>query len=186
MEHNNDMKCDETEERIIQAALEIVKDRPYKRIGVTEICKKANIGRKTFYNHFNDIVDLFDTIMKRNSVKLSGELMISNDPLNETFFIPILRHISKDILLHRALSGQIRHFPVKYFLFNTLFDKVERKCRERGITDENEIMYYCAFIQAGGIMCIKRWLDNNCTDSPEMISKVLYENIRRIMGNDKS
>ena len=44
-------------------------------------------------------------------------------------------------------------------------------------------MYHCAFIQAGGMMCIKRWLDNNCTDSPEMVSRILYENIISIMEN---
>ena len=101
------------------------------------MCKIANTDRKTFYNHFKDIFALFDTTMSQNSEKMRNELIIGDEPLNETFFIPILRHISKAAQLHKVLIGQIRQFTVKYFLFDVLYEKVKRKCNERGITYYN-------------------------------------------------
>ena len=130
-----DTRREDTEEKFIQAALEIARDHPSKKITVSDICNKANTDRKTFYNHFKDIFALFDTIMKRNSGKMRNELMISDDPLNETFFIPILKHISRSMLLHRTLMGQIRHFPVKHFLYDVLYEKVKRNCNESIISN---------------------------------------------------
>lgn len=47
-----------TRNRICSGYLDLLKENPPKYISVTDICKRANVSRGTFYNHFIDTDDL--------------------------------------------------------------------------------------------------------------------------------
>lgn len=47
-----------TRNRICSGYLDLLKENPPKYISVTDICKRANVSRGTFYNHFIDTQDL--------------------------------------------------------------------------------------------------------------------------------
>ncbi|HEY8002289.1 MAG TPA: TetR/AcrR family transcriptional regulator [Solirubrobacterales bacterium] len=44
--------------RIVDAALELVRERSYAELNVGEIMERAGIGRTLFYRHFDDLADL--------------------------------------------------------------------------------------------------------------------------------
>lgn len=39
---------------IVDAADDLLKQKPFDRVSVGDICREANISRRTFYNHFDD------------------------------------------------------------------------------------------------------------------------------------
>lgn len=51
-----------TRQTIKDILLEEMKTKPYSKITVTEICKKAEMNRGTFYLHYYDIDDVLDDI----------------------------------------------------------------------------------------------------------------------------
>ncbi len=53
-----------TRQTIKDIFLEELKTKPYSKITVTEICKKAEINRGTFYLHYYDIDDVLDDIFE--------------------------------------------------------------------------------------------------------------------------
>jgi AcrR family transcriptional regulator len=48
----------QTRERIVAAAAELVRRRPYGDLSVDEVMREAGIGRTIFYRHFDDLGDL--------------------------------------------------------------------------------------------------------------------------------
>lgn len=48
---------------------ELVKDLPYSKITVTEICRKAHLSRKTFYDNFQDKEEVLEAIFEDDVVK---------------------------------------------------------------------------------------------------------------------
>ncbi|MGN1443414.1 MAG: TetR/AcrR family transcriptional regulator [Acutalibacteraceae bacterium] len=47
-------------DKIIYAAAELMKEKSYRKISVSEICEKAGINRSTFYRNFEDVYDMVE------------------------------------------------------------------------------------------------------------------------------
>ena len=68
-----------TRQTIKDTFLELLKQKSFTKITVTEICKNAEINRGTFYLHYYDIhdvlSDIFNMIYNKNSPTSSGSEM---------------------------------------------------------------------------------------------------------------
>ncbi|MCC6093948.1 MAG: TetR/AcrR family transcriptional regulator [Eubacterium sp.] len=53
-----DKRILKTRKYLRDTLLELMKEEPYKKITVKEICDRSNTGRVTFYNHYDDKYDL--------------------------------------------------------------------------------------------------------------------------------
>ncbi len=69
-----------TKERIVQAYLELEKERPVEKITVTALVERSQITRKTFYYYFKDIYDLMEYRMEREMKRVMEETMSQPDP----------------------------------------------------------------------------------------------------------
>ena len=58
---NNKRKKD-SQERIKKVFIELIQNKEISEITVSDICKKANLNRSTFYSNYIDIYDLADNI----------------------------------------------------------------------------------------------------------------------------
>jgi len=59
---------------INQAFLELLKEKPFEKITVTDIVKRADINRSTFYAHYPDVRGLVESLME-HAVNASVELV---------------------------------------------------------------------------------------------------------------
>lgn len=57
-----DKRIQKSKSSIINSFLEIRAKKPLEKITVTELCKKAEINKSTFYVHFRDIYDLSEQL----------------------------------------------------------------------------------------------------------------------------
>ena len=53
-----DLRVRMTKKMLIEAFLRLRKEKPLRRITVSELCALAGVGRGTFYAHFQDVYDL--------------------------------------------------------------------------------------------------------------------------------
>ena len=61
-------KC--TEDEIMDALEETLKEKPFEKIRVRDIITKCGVSRNTFYYHNNDLYDLLDKTLKRQQERL--------------------------------------------------------------------------------------------------------------------
>ena len=50
-----DIRNERTEQAIRQAMLNLLKERPFDRLSVTEVATAAGVSRSTFYAHFANL-----------------------------------------------------------------------------------------------------------------------------------
>ena len=56
-----DMRVRMTKKMLIGAFLQLRREKPLRRITVSELCQCAGVGRGTFYAHYEDVYDLNET-----------------------------------------------------------------------------------------------------------------------------
>ena len=54
----SDLRVRMTKKMLIEAFLRLRKQKPLRRITVSELCSEAGVGRGTFYAHYQDVYDL--------------------------------------------------------------------------------------------------------------------------------
>ena len=64
-EEKKDLRIVKTKNALYLALVDLMKDKTFEEIKVSEICNKALVNRSTFYAHFDDkyefLVDFLDT-----------------------------------------------------------------------------------------------------------------------------
>lgn len=73
----NDMRAKRTAEALSEALLELGGRKAFLDIGVSELCKKAGVGRSSFYRLFDNVYDIIayrsDAIMEKALDRLERE-----------------------------------------------------------------------------------------------------------------
>lgn len=173
MNKKNNQRFLETERKIQQSLIDMLNTKDIKEITVREICEKAKINRSTFYAHYLDIYDLLDKLQIEMNHRLIDQFE-SKEPIEHffmmyKFFIPFLEYIGKNKSFYRACLHKRNNFPIEEGFENIWNRVVKPKCIKVGVTSEEEMMYYFVYFQAGITMVLKRWVDNDCKETPEQI-----------------
>ncbi|NLK95752.1 MAG: TetR/AcrR family transcriptional regulator [Clostridiales bacterium] len=184
MNTKNNQRFIETENRIETIFINLLNDKNIKEITVRSLCKKANINPSTFYAHYRDIYDLLDKLERNMNRKLMAQFdsLEINENLftTEKFFIPFLEFISKNKTFYKACLQKRKSFPIEEGakeLFNLV---IKPNCLKKGITSEDEMMYYFVFFQAGITMVLKRWVDNDLKENSKEICKYIMNCLPKI------
>lgn len=59
-----DLRTKRTKKALKQAVVDLLEIELFEKISVTDICKKANVNRVTFYTHYNDKYELLDELIE--------------------------------------------------------------------------------------------------------------------------
>ena len=108
-----DRRVVRTRDRLGDALVEIVKEKPFDEVTVREVADRAGVGRSTFYEHFRDTQDLFlsdaDEFLEMMATALSRSNEISDRvaPVRELF-----EHVAENRKLYRVLieAGSLHAF----------------------------------------------------------------------------
>ena len=82
----------ENRKKIIDATLELVKERGFSNFTVLDICRKAYIARSTFYYQFHSIDEVFAQCFNNDYVIKQADLSVIHSfssPLDKLFFYHI-------------------------------------------------------------------------------------------------
>ena len=71
---DGDFRVRLTKKMLIKAFLELRRQKPLRKITVSELCSAAGVGRGTFYAHFTDIYDLNEKLEDKFLADFSAAL----------------------------------------------------------------------------------------------------------------
>lgn len=167
----NNRRVFQTKRRLRKALTELLEHKPIQAITVRELCERAGINRGTFYKHYTDMYDLLR--------QLEDEMLADFRKALE----PLLR--AKERHLHPVeLSTQIfqclkdnadicvvtlGNYGDKEFAMK-LINLGRERCFEayaQYFTDASprQLDYFYAFVSAGCIGLLKKWLDEGMLTS---------------------
>ncbi|MGN1444067.1 MAG: TetR/AcrR family transcriptional regulator [Acutalibacteraceae bacterium] len=187
--NKSESKYFNTAVKMDKAFLSLLETKDFSYITVKEICEKAHVNRSTFYLHYESIYDLLDesmeyvnshflTYMKSESDGFT-ELKTDCD-LDELIFVtpryltPYLQYIRENKRLFRTVieNAAILRLDETYRkLFHHIFEPVMKKFNFT--SDESE--YILAFYLHGLMAIVTRWLENDCSDSIELIIDIIQK-----------
>lgn len=172
-----DRRQRKTRDAIFNAFTELLKKKSYHKITVQEIIYKADVGRSTFYSHFetkDEIVkslcfELFDHIFKSLSNGENKNCFVTKDGKKISIFCHILRHLKEDEnRILNLLAGENNEIFLRFFredMNKFLCDKAFKKNKfaETEIPEDFLINH----ISVSFSELIKWWVGNKMQPDPE-------------------
>ena len=170
-----DRRQRKTRAAIFEAFSELLEKKSYDRISVQDIADRANVGRTTFYAHFETKEILLNA--------LCGELFghIIHDTLNEehthglypeqerevSVFFHILAHLKEnDRNILRLLSGESSELFLRYFktgMEAVVEQQIPRDRRRRDLPREFVVNH----VAGSFIELVYWWIDGGLKYSPQ-------------------
>lgn len=187
----NDQRTRLTRMMIRRALTELLKQKPIQRISVKELCAAAGVNRGTFYAHYMDIYDLLEQIEKEmmEDFQAALEPLLNQSrgeltPLRIT--TEVFRCIRDNADLCTVTLGPYGDKDFASRLLNVGREKCVESYRlyfERATGQQLE--YYYAFVSAGCVGLLEKWLGDGMTASVESVAQmaegIMLEGIRFLM-----
>lgn len=159
-----------SKELIKSSFIQLLKEKPIKKITITDITKRANISRGTFYTHYKDIYDLIECYQKEFVDNLSVFMQnYQNYSLADRLDILIDYSISllqKDI--YKTLAYQDLSFSFLSGIRNALVVELIR-----GYDVNEQTICAINIYISGFVMFVRDWLDDPELNQLENIKKTL-------------
>lgn len=153
-------------ERIEKVFIELLQTKELHEITVSDICKRCELNRSTFYANFVDIYELADKVR----VYLEGEVnrlyeAEETQKFNNNDYLRLFRHIKENQLFYRTYFklGYDNEFQLKYYDIH----QAERHF------DNRHIEYHIEFFRNGFNAIVKMWLAGGCKETPEEMDEII-------------
>lgn len=153
-------------ERIEKVFIELLQTKELHEITVSDICKRCELNRSTFYANFVDIYELADKVR----VYLEGEVnrlyeAEETQKFNNNDYLRLFRHIKENQLFYRTYFklGYDNQFQLKYYDIH----QAERHF------DNRHIEYHIEFFRNGFNAIVKMWLAGGCKETPEEMDEII-------------
>lgn len=168
----------ETRRRIEAAFLELLGEKEWNRITISELCKRAQIHRTTFYGHYQDIDDLM-----RQMVGNMFEAVMQGFSGGGGGFLNLFRYIKEhqDFFVSYFQNFGQRNFPLQV-LPKSFEEQYLERLRQVQDISEAELRYHQAFFCEGLAAMIRYWLFRNCRETPEEMCEILHREYAREWG----
>ena len=175
MEKTNNKRRQNSKVAIQKAYMNLVISRnDINTITVSDICKKANLNRTTFYSHYLDMNDLIQSIYEW---MINEYLKIFEDEAKtgrHSFdFKKLFIHIKENQLFYKI------YFKLGFDFKEIFAEKGSKDIADYFYKDTKYLDYHIDFFAAGLTAIIKKWLANDCKESPETISKILVDEYQK-------
>ena len=171
-----------------KALISLLEEKSFEYITVSEICKRAEVNRSTFYLHYENMIDLLDETasfllddfmsyfnvdVKKFTNKFKESSLDELNFISDEYLHPYLSYIKDNkrvfstVLLHSVSFGFSEIFQRLYEnIFNPILERYNYPTADRRYA----MMFYLNGITA----VVTEWLKDGCEKTIEEISKIIY------------
>ncbi|MCC0638426.1 MULTISPECIES: TetR/AcrR family transcriptional regulator [unclassified Clostridioides] len=180
-----DRRTIRTKKMIRSALAELIDEKGFNNISVTDLTQRADINRGTFYLHYVDKYDLLEKIeneiiqeIEEETKHLDSVNMMNMDASNEPlpFMVKLFEYFRKNSVIIKSILGPkgdpTFERKIKKFIEINLFEKQKLKnfnIDEAIISEE----YFIQYILSADLGVIQYWLEKNMKESPDEMALIL-------------
>ncbi len=135
MNNNLDLRVRRTYKCLMDALLELLKEKSLDDITVNELCEKAIVGRGTFYKHFSDKYEFFSFVLgEMFEYYLKEAETARNDGDPRAYYISFFKSFIRFTQENRNVFGSLSSSSMTTFMLfatsDTLSEKLEASLRK--------------------------------------------------------
>lgn len=166
----NDRRTRRTKKALNESLLKLLRKKPLEKITVKELTELADINRGTFYLHYADISDLYQTMKNDFSTKLIEAIQPPAETPYEYYlnlFCFLENHTETILLLNQdtAFTDQLISILKKKHL--------ESWTKRFSNSNHRHYEYFYRYAAEGSLGIIKQWCQEGQKDSPEIMAQIL-------------
>lgn len=172
-----------------ESLIELLREKPIARLTVTELCKKADINRATFYSHYRDQFDLLAQIESAVIADINSYLDHFIHETSEANMVQILtkifEYIQQNSKLCQVLLGNNGNIDFQTNIMKIVSQRVVFEWQKKQRVDETTAEYIYTYVATGSIGVIRKWLGDDKRKPPqqmaEFVSHLVYKGIEALI-----
>lgn len=118
------MKNDEislnTKRNLASNLKNLMKEKALSKISISELVKKSNLNRKTFYYHFSGIEELFKWMLEDEAVHIVKDFDLNNDYKNAILFV--MDYVEGNVEILNCAYDSMGREGLKEFFYDDFLD----------------------------------------------------------------
>ena len=187
----NDRRVIRTKKMIRSALAELIEEKGFNNISITDITTRADINRGTFYLHYDDKYDLLRKIEEEVMAELQYRIKIDDlydsfdidstnyiDSIKKPipFIIKIFEYFKENSTFMKAILGPNGdpnfQNKVKKLMETNLFEKqVIKAFKKENLLVPKE--YFFSYVLSAHIGVLQQWLGSGMKESPTEMALIL-------------
>ena len=182
--HKIDERTRRTQQRLGNAMVQLIREKPIDEITVQEVLDRAAVGRSTFYLHFSDKEDLLLTQLEEFLELMSNFLTKRKEKSRRVVAVTeMFTHVGgpKNAIYQSLLtSGRLHDF------FDLAQGHFERGIRQRIVEiglfpklSKPEVMVVAAALAGALLAMFKWWLQHGARETPEKMDELFHQIVWR-------
>lgn len=160
-----------TQKAISAAFLSMIQELPYEKISVTDICRRADIVRKTFYNNFQSKEGVVHYLMNDIFQELESGIDLQHMSVRQILlaaFQFVMDNREALLLFYRRGLLRFAHKSIAaYITEEHILSKLDKKD-----LDDRAYKYIAAQISAVLISMIETWIENGFAEPVEFLAEL--------------
>jgi AcrR family transcriptional regulator len=175
-----DRRAARTRNRLHEALFSLLSERCFEAVTVEEICRRAGVGRSTFYTHFKDKRALKHSRMAELRKRLSAAVAVGEPQLRFAFSLPMLQHAKENLSIYRSL---VRHDGEQTFpmMREMLVERVGAELAGRKLEDalaQIPRKYLVKAVVSTFFALMLAWLDGGALESASEVDAAFHALLR--------
>lgn len=174
MNTNEDLRVKKTKKLIKDSFLELLEEKGYSKVTVTDITNRAMINRNTFYLHYVDKEDLIDKLIfdtyKEKETKITNIIMLhvlnnfrNQEKLQELILYDIINFFLEEINFYRIFLRD----PGLDGYINKLKNTIKRSLKSPFINSVKRNVSF-EFIFEGTFGVLTEWIKNDFVSKEDL------------------
>ena len=186
--NKSESKYFNTAKKMDKALISLLEEKSFEYITVSEICKRAEVNRSTFYLHYENTVDLlnetarfllddfaayFNVDVENITNKFKKNSLDELNFISDEYLHPYLSYIKENrivfstVLLHSVSFGFNE-------IFQRLYDNIFNPILERYNYPATDRKYAMMFYLNGITAIVTEWLKDGCEKTIQEVSQIIY------------
>ena len=165
MNTTNNKRKKASKEKIEKTFLQLIQKKNIDEISVSSICEICNLNRSTFYANYVDIYDLAEKIKTKMEDEFAQFQLSNNSKQNPDGYLNMFNYIKDNQIFFKT------YFKLEAISMSPVTEYNIEMAEK--YYDNKHIDYHIEFFRAGLNAIIKKWLNNNCKESPEEMASII-------------
>ena len=189
-----DLRILKTKASLYRALIEIMKEKEFEQIKISEICSKSMINRSTFYDHYNDKYELLESFMNDMKNELEENIVVDTETNSvKDFYMELLKimleHIDENKEVYSSLLRINSNSIAKDMMIDTVLNSVTKRINEGFVNKSNIPTKTIVLFYASGVIStiVVALQDSKKFDKEKVISNLdmLIPEIDFVIPNKK-
>ena len=181
-----DLRVTKTLKQIDSAFFNLLKNTPFNKIKVEQICREALINRSTFYTYYQDKFDLLDKYLFKILNEFHKQIdvaFINSSPynVNDLIYQKHFEKLLKFLYANKDYYTILWNIPLERNIFSEMIDIIHVKIIKNITTKDNKFIYadlYAKLFSSNMMTLVRWWFKYEDKVTILDVQKIMTENMQ--------